>query len=151
MQVERMHRGEVACAVAVVVTHAGKVLFGRRRRHGGAWTWQLPGGWIESGESPPDAARREVAEETGLTLGELKFVAVSSNVFSPREHSISLYFEAECRDASALAGSDADGESVWIWRQWNQVEENLFLPLRLLRQSDYRPFSPDASRTHISF
>jgi len=28
---------------------------------------QLPKGWLEEGETPQDAARREVAEETGLT------------------------------------------------------------------------------------
>jgi 8-oxo-dGTP pyrophosphatase MutT (NUDIX family) len=32
----------------------------------GSWLRTPPGGGIESGETPPDAARREPAEETGL-------------------------------------------------------------------------------------
>jgi len=57
---------------------AGGVIFRRRRGEPevcliatqGGKNWQLPKGIIERGEPPEEAARREVAEETGLR-GEL--------------------------------------------------------------------------------
>lgn len=53
-------------AVAVVTSDRG-VLLGRRRD--GNPPWALPGGKAEAGETAADAAVRETAEETGLTVG----------------------------------------------------------------------------------
>lgn len=137
------------CAVAVVVTHAHKVLFGRRRAGAGDFTWQLPGGWLEPGESPQQAARREVLEETGLLLREMYFVGTTSNVFSAHKHSISLYFEAECVDSESLIVAEQEKCYDWEWRCWSDVTDKLFLPLGLLKQTEYRPFLQQDPRTRI--
>ncbi|WP_329391451.1 NUDIX hydrolase (plasmid) [Streptomyces sp. NBC_01351] len=38
-------------------------------QEGASGTWWLPGGMVNEGESPWPAARREIGEETGITLG----------------------------------------------------------------------------------
>ena len=127
--------------MAVIVTNAQQVLFGRRRLAVGGFEWQLPGGWIEIGESPQQAAQREVLEETGLSLSNLRFIGITSNVFSARKHSISLYFEAECIDRGALIATENEKCHGWQWRRWAEINDRLFLPLHLLKQTGYHPFS----------
>lgn len=53
----------VVGAAAVVTDPSGRVLLGRSAKG----MWELPGGRVETGESAPAAAVRELAEETGLT------------------------------------------------------------------------------------
>jgi 8-oxo-dGTP diphosphatase len=55
--------GRRAFSIAVFCRHRGEVLLVRHRRLG---TWLPVGGEIEPGETPLEAARRELREETGL-------------------------------------------------------------------------------------
>jgi 8-oxo-dGTP diphosphatase len=137
--------------VAVIVTHQQKVLFGKRIEANGDYLWQLPGGWIELGESPEQSARREVVEETGLRLGDLRLVGMTNNNFSDQIHSISLYFEAECANPENIKNLEPDSCKGWEWKSWQEVKNNLYLPLQLFKDTDYRPFLTDKRGIHVSF
>ncbi len=69
---------------AVVLLTRGDRLLAQRRPPGGllGGLWELPGGRIEEGESPEEAARRELREETGLTAGRLLPVGIVRHAYS---------------------------------------------------------------------
>jgi ADP-ribose pyrophosphatase YjhB (NUDIX family) len=58
----------VACVGGVVLDPAGRLLLIRRGHDPHAGLWSLPGGRVERGETPEQAVRREVLEETGLSV-----------------------------------------------------------------------------------
>jgi len=62
-------------SVVVVCDEDGRVLLQRRSDNG---CWGLPGGAMELEESFEDTARREVFEETGLTVGKLTLFGLHS-------------------------------------------------------------------------
>ncbi|NEP09587.1 MAG: NUDIX hydrolase [Symploca sp. SIO2C1] len=72
----------------------GRIVLVKRRDNG---KWGLPGGMVDWGQDIPTTVRRELAEETGLELLEIRrLVGVySSPDRDPRIHSICVLVEAE--------------------------------------------------------
>ncbi len=90
--------------VSVILTNpAGEVLL--LRHSYGPPVWALPGGGLGPREEPMAAARREVREELGLTLGELQRVAAIQEVLSGSPHTAHI-FVATTADAPKPDGRE---------------------------------------------
>ncbi|MFB7753803.1 NUDIX hydrolase [Streptomyces sp. NPDC056121] len=78
-------------AVAAVVNDQQEVLMMWRHRFiTDSWAWELPMGLVEEGESPEDAAAREVLEETGWRPGPIKplIYAEPANGITDSQHHV---------------------------------------------------------------
>jgi ADP-ribose pyrophosphatase YjhB (NUDIX family) len=64
-------------AVTIIINDKKKILL-QKRKATPYGMWGLPGGLMELGESTEDTARREVLEETRLTIGKLNLIDVFS-------------------------------------------------------------------------
>lgn len=61
-----MPKGKAVAYGGVVVDAAGRILLREPANHFGGYVWTFPKGHSNPGESPQDAALREVLEETGV-------------------------------------------------------------------------------------
>jgi 8-oxo-dGTP diphosphatase len=103
----------------VIFDGKGRVLLIRRGNPPFEGAYALPGGFVDIGERVEDACRREVREEVGIKVGDLRLVGVYSDPErDPRGHTVSVAFLTVLPGASApQAGSDAkSAEWVEDWR-----------------------------------
>ena len=68
------HANSSPCVGVIVEDDAGRVLLARRAVQPYRGMWDTPGGYLEEGEHPLDGLRRELLEETGLTVEPREFL-----------------------------------------------------------------------------
>lgn len=125
--------------VGILVIRDGRVLLGRRLGAHGAGTWSAPGGRLEFGEALLDCARRELAEETGLDLGEACIGPVTSNVFAEvGQHYVTVIVLAPHTHGTPRT-LEPDKCEGWQWFHWSALPAPLFAPLQSLLDSGFRP------------
>ena len=71
-----IYENPIPAATSIVTDERDRILLLRRRYAPGKNLWALPGGFIEMGESPADAANRELREECGITAQDLSLVDI---------------------------------------------------------------------------
>lgn len=77
--------------------------------------WALPGGFVDDGENLPDAAARELMEETGLAVNGLhQLGAFGKPGRDPRGHTVSVVYTAFTDDTAEAVGADDAEEAKWF-------------------------------------
>jgi ADP-ribose pyrophosphatase YjhB (NUDIX family) len=91
-------------AATVLIERDNELLFIRRTIDPGRGQWCFPGGYVDFGEDPMDAAMRECREETGLEVEDIRLLDVG---FDGRV--IVITYTARVNDsAMPTPGDDAD-------------------------------------------
>jgi len=126
--------------VGVVVIKGGKVLLGKRKNAHGEGSWCFPGGHLEFNESVEECAVREVREETGIEIKNLRLGPFTNDVFEKEaKHYVTLFVIAEYASGKAKVMEPEKCEK-WAWFEWNSLPEPLFLPIQNLLKQGFNPF-----------
>ena len=123
---------------ALIFDSAGRLFLMQSHKWVGKYV--VPGGHVELGETLEAALRREVAEETGLTIRDIRFVGVQEFIYDPafwRPRHF-LFFDYACRtDQTAVTLNDEAEAYVWA-----TVDEALRLPIE--------PYTEKAIRAYLA-
>ena len=100
---------------AILISPEKSVLLIERGREPYKGKWALPGGFIEMDEELEAACRRELLEETGIGVGELKqFKAFGGVNRDPRHRTISVIFYAFTDEEWAAKAGDDAAKARWF-------------------------------------
>ncbi len=126
--------------MGVIVRKEDKVLLYKRRNTHGEGTWGFPGGHLEYGETFEQCARREVFEEAGIQIKNIRYGALTNDVFEKeRKHYITIYMTSEY-DSGEVQLKEPEKSEGWEWFEWNNLPQPLFLPIQSLLKQNFSPF-----------
>lgn len=120
--------------IGVMLMKDNKILLGKRHTDPtkadselhGEGTWTMPGGKLEFGESFEEGAKREVYEETGIQLNEVKIVCVNNDK-NQSAHFITIgLFSNKFEGEPKVMEPDEIVE--WQWFRLDDIPSPMFFP-----------------------
>lgn len=114
-----VHYGNPAPTVQAWIDRDGSYLALRRDEDPLRGEWNMPGGFVEAGESGEEAITREVREETGLLIEVVEPIGIFASAYGTGAEALPIFDVAyRCRiaagDGDALAVSTESSEARWF-------------------------------------
>lgn len=116
-----------AAAAGAFIFHEGKLILCVRARNPGQGRLDVPGGFVEFGETVEQGLRREIAEELHLEVRELRYLTSAPNEYlyaGVLYRTCDLFFVAEVASIAGLSAAD-DVEAV-VMKRPEEVDETEF-------------------------
>lgn len=110
-------------AVSAAIFRAGQVLLVRRARLTASPVYTLPGGVVEAGETLDEAVKREIDEETGLTIEPLALAGYREFLQRDTDRRVARHFVILCFASRWIAGEPVLNEELteFLWVQPDEV------------------------------
>lgn len=124
-----------AAAAGAIIRQQDKILLITRKREPGKGKLDLPGGFVDPGESAEQAVRREVREEIGITLPGITYFKSYANIYHYRGivyHTCDIYFLSEPDTLSTPVCSQEVAEVTWFSLQQIDPAELAFASTKQL-------------------
>ena len=123
----------IKVGIGVMILDKDKVLLGHRATNkkdtGGIYEtdcWTLPGGKQEYEETIFEGAKREVKEETNLSIDDLVIFGAADDI-QPDRHYITMHVIAKVFSGEPKV-MEPDKEDEWRWFSLNNLPSNLYSP-----------------------
>ena len=129
----------VRVGVAAIIRKNNKVILAPRVGDHGTGTWVFPGGKLDHGESLENCVMREVLEETSLSVKNIKFGALTNDIFETGKHFITIFMVCDWKRGTARE-QEPEKMGKWQWFEWNNLPKPPFLPIVNLLKQKFNPF-----------
>ncbi|XP_037331191.1 oxidized purine nucleoside triphosphate hydrolase [Pungitius pungitius] len=122
----------------VLVVQPGRVLLGMKKRGFGAGKWNGFGGKVQPGETIEDGARRELLEESGLTVGALEKVGNLTFEFVGEAQLLDVHvfradhYNGEPTESEEMRPRWFKQDEIPFSQMW--ADDNLWFPLLLQKK-----------------
>lgn len=120
--------------VGVMILKEGKVLLGKRKGSHGEGEFAFPGGHLEYMEGFGDCARREVLEECGIEIENIRFQFVANvTKYAPKHYAhIGLVVSWRSGEPKVLEPEKCES---WDWYDLNNLPSPMFEMCKLSIES----------------
>ena len=123
-----------AATAAFIFDATGRLLVARRAYEPAKDTLDLPGGFVDLHESGEEAILREIKEETGLDVCNLRYLFSLPNIYNYSDfevHTLDLFFVCRVEDISRLRAKDDVSELMFLEPEEIRTEDFGLLSIRL--------------------
>lgn len=143
-----MTKDIVRVGMGVFVLKDGKFLMQQRQGAHGEGTWALPGGHIEFGESFEDTARREVMEETGLEIKNIRFGGLTNDFFKDsNKHYITVWMLSDWASGQECI-NEPEKCAAQSWYSFDDLPSPLFLSWQQLSETTFMDAIKEELKVH---
>ena len=152
MAAEALPRPSVGVGVFVrSPSHPGCFLLGRRRNARGDGTFALPGGHLEQGESWAECARREVLEETGCSVHNVRHgTVINSKNPATGFHYVVIFMVADVLPGTEPFNPEPHKCDGWAWQDsLAGIAGPVFQPLQEVLSLGFDPSGTDPMSAKI--
>ncbi len=116
---------QVKVGIGVMVFKDGKVLLGKRKGSHGEGEYAFPGGHMEYMESFEGCAKREVMEETGMEIENVRFLRLYNLKEYAPKHYVDIGLMADWKSGEPQI-MESDKIEGWDWYEMDNLPKPLF-------------------------